>query len=163
MANTGTAWGHIIYDAWNRDLLIIHFSDSSSWKVLYNPPFFSRERCTYNNFCFIILFFLFFFLYFVFNIYMTCFLRSNKTWLSERFSLLSRHELLFLEHFVFYFNVFYMITNFDSQYQHYCYDYCHYYCCYYFFVIVIAIIISSFSMLLTFIILVFIILIYIFV
>ena len=50
--------------------------------------------------------FLFCFLYFVFDIYIMWFLRSNKTWLSERFSLLSRHKLLLPEHFSFCFNVF---------------------------------------------------------
>ena len=38
-----TDWGDIIYDAWNQDLLTIPFSDSSSWKVLYNPRFFFLE------------------------------------------------------------------------------------------------------------------------
>ena len=51
-------------------------------------------------------------LYFVFDIYIICFLCSNKTWLSERFSLLSRHELLLLEHFLFHFNVFIFLYDF---------------------------------------------------
>ena len=37
--------------------------------------------------------------------YLLILLFINKTWLSERFSLLSRYELLLLERFLFYFNV----------------------------------------------------------
>ena len=72
----------------------------------------AREICTYNNFCIIIFFvslcfvFCFCFLNFALDIYIMWFLRSDKTWLSECFSLLSRYELVLLEHFSFYFNVF---------------------------------------------------------
>ena len=51
------------------------------------------------------------------------FLRSNKIWLSERFSLWSRYELLLLFHFLFCFNV--SVFLYDSH--HY------YYFCYYLF------------------------------
>ena len=133
-----TAWGDIICDTWNRNLLTIHFLDNSSlWtynsmEVSYNPPFFLfREICTYNNFCFII-WFLFFlilcFLNFVFGIYIVWFLCSKKTWLSQRFSLLNRYELVLLDTFL----DFYLITNFNSHYHHYDYDRFHYYCCCYY-------------------------------
>ena len=53
--NIGNVWGDIIYDTWNRELLTIHFLDSSSWKVLYNPPLFYREmhlqRLIYFVYC----------------------------------------------------------------------------------------------------------------
>ena len=54
---------------------------------------------------------------------------------------LSRHELVLLEHFLFYFNAFYfyLITNFDSHHHHISllslyYYFCHYHCHYYFFI-----------------------------
>ena len=53
--------------------------------------------------------FLFCFLYLVFDTYIMWFLHSNKRWLSERFSLLSRYELFFIEHFLFCLNVFVFI------------------------------------------------------
>ena len=40
-------------------------------------------------------FVLFIIFYFVFDVYIVWFLRSNETWHCERFSLLSRYELLF--------------------------------------------------------------------
>ena len=139
-----TAWGDIICDTWNRNLLTIHFLDNSllwtynSMEVSYNPPFFLfREICTYNNFCFIICFLFFLilcFLNFVFGIYIVWFLCSNKTWLSQRFSLLNRYELVLLEHFLFCFHVFRFLSNyqFNSHYHHYDYDRFHYYCCCYY-------------------------------
>ena len=53
--------------------------------------------------------FLFCFLYLVFDTYIMWFLHSNKRWLSESFSLLSRYELFFIEHFLFCLNVFVFI------------------------------------------------------
>ena len=53
------------------------------------------------------------FLYLLFDIYIMWFLRSNKRWLSERFSLLSRYELLLLEHFLFCFNVFIFLYDYQ--------------------------------------------------
>ena len=79
------------------------------FKIRDNFFFLQRDAPTYKNSCFIVYFILSFsfcFLYFVFDIYIKRFLRSNKTWLSERFPLLSRHELLLLEHFLFCFNSF---------------------------------------------------------
>ena len=56
-----------------------------------------RERCTCNNFCFI-----YFYFYSLFLIFKFCdFLHSNKTWLSERSPLLSRHEVLLVEYSLF--------------------------------------------------------------
>ena len=85
--------------------------------IIYNPPFFPpREITTCNNFCLIIslLFLLLFcFLYLLFDIYIMQFLRSHKRWLSERFSLLSRYELLLLEHFLFCFNVFIFLYDYQ--------------------------------------------------
>ena len=86
--------------------------------ILYNPPFFPpREIITCNNFCLIIflllLLLLFCFLYLLFDIYIMQFLRSHKRWLSERFSLLSRYELLLLEHFLFCFNVFIFLCDYQ--------------------------------------------------
>ena len=43
--------------------------------------------------------------------YLLVLLFVNKTWLSERFSLLSRYELLLLERFVLYFNFFYIFIG----------------------------------------------------
>ena len=59
------------------------FLDSSSWQVFYKPPFFPTTPTT--NFVLLFIYFLFCFLYFAFDIYIMCFLRSNKTSLSERF------------------------------------------------------------------------------
>ena len=56
---------------------------------------------------------IFCFFYLVFDIYIMWFLRSNKRWLSERFSLLSRYELLLLEHFLFCFNVFIFLYDYQ--------------------------------------------------
>ena len=53
------------------------------------------------------------FLYLLFDIYIMWFLRSNKRWLSERFSLLSRYELLLLEHFLFCFNIFIFLYDYQ--------------------------------------------------
>ena len=79
---------------------------SISWIAVhdkcYITCFYSRERyapaTTFTLFIFIICF-----LYFVFDNYILWLLGSNKTWLSERFSFLSRHKLLLLEYFLFYF------------------------------------------------------------
>ena len=79
--------------------------------------------------------FLFSFLYFTFDVYIMWFLHSNKRWLSERFSFLSRYELLLLEHFLFSFNVFIFLYDFYSHSHHYCYYcFCHCHCHYYFFI-----------------------------
>ena len=125
VANIGTDWGDIIYDARNLDPLTIHFPVGSSWVVLYNPPFSSREIFTYNSFFIVVIIIIFFSLlcfYFVsFTFFLIfAYLRSNKTWVSEHFSLLSRNELLLLEHFLFYFNafIFSCFTNFDSHYHY---------------------------------------------
>ena len=120
--------------------------------------FFLKRDKTIITFSFALFYFI---LSFVFDIYILWLSSSNKIWLCKLFSLLQRHELLLHEHFnsILTFLYFYKITNFDSHYCNY-YHYCHY--CYYF-IIAIAIIISSFSILLTFIILVFTILFYIFV
>ena len=60
------------------------------------------------------------------------FLHSNKRWISERFSLLSRYELLLLEHILCCFNIFIFLYyyQFYSHPHHYCYDYFCYYCFY---------------------------------
>ena len=47
------------------------------------------------------------------------------------FSLLSRHELVLLEHLLFSFNIFMFL--YDYHYHHYCYDIFHYYCFYFIF------------------------------
>ena len=102
-----------------------------------------RDISTHNNFCltiFIIFIFLFCFLCLVFDIYIMCVTFTfNKRWFSERFSLLSRYEVLLLENFLFCFSVlnFYTITNFYSHSHRYYYDYFYYYCfrhchCHYF-------------------------------
>ena len=95
-------------------------------------PFF-RERYGTTTTFILSLVFLFCFLNFVFDIYIIWFLRSNKTWLSERFSLLSRYEWVLLEHFysISKFLYFYLITNFESHYHHYYYHHYHCYCCSY--------------------------------
>ena len=89
-----------------REIGISELSNSqiAAHSRYYISCLFSRERCTYSNFCVII--FWFCFLYFVFDIYIIWFLGSNKTWFSERFPFLSRHELLLLVQFLFCFNVF---------------------------------------------------------
>ena len=56
VANIGTAWGDIINDARNWGFLIIHFSVSSSWKVLYNPLFFLENNAPTTTFVFIFAF-----------------------------------------------------------------------------------------------------------
>lgn len=38
--NIGAAWGSVIYEVLDRDLLIMHFSDSDSCSILYNPMYF---------------------------------------------------------------------------------------------------------------------------
>ena len=90
---------------------------SKAMEVSYNPPFFLfKEICTYSNFCFIICFLFFLilcFLNFAFDIYIMWFLCSNKTWLSQRFFLLSRYELVLLEHFLFCFHVFIFLSNYQ--------------------------------------------------
>ena len=110
--------------------------------------------------------FLFCFLHFVFDIHIICCCFFSKAWLCERFSILNRYKLLFLEHVWFYFNFFMFLCHHQLwfSYHYYYYDYFHgscsyYYFChchwyYYFFYIVIV------SMLLTFIVLAFIILFY---
>ena len=113
------------------------------FKIRDNFFFLQRDGPTYKNSCFIfyfILSFSFCFLYFVFDIYIKRFLRSNKTWLSERFPLLSRHELLILEHFLFCFNSFifsddyqfwFICLHYYDDYFHYyylCHCHCYYYC-----------------------------------
>ena len=65
------------------------------------------------------------------------FLRSSKTWLSERFEADMNCFYLNTFHSILTFLYFYMITNFDSCYHH----------CYFHFIFII---ISSFSMPLTF-------------
>ena len=81
--------------------------------------FFPREISTYNKW----------------------FSRSNKRSLSERSSLLSRYELIWIPFdSVLTFLYFYTITNFYFHSHHYCYDYFCYYCfchcpCHYFFFI----------------------------
>ena len=82
--------------------------------MLYKSPFLSRERCTYNNFYFII--------YFSFINFISCslaliftlpdFCVPVKHGFLNVFSLLSRHELLLLEHFLFYFNVFIFLYDY---------------------------------------------------
>ena len=94
-----------------------------------------------QQFFFYYLFFLFCFLYFVFDICIIWFLRSSKTWLSERFEADMNCFYLNTFHSISTFLYFYMITNFDSCYHH----------CYFHFIFII---ISSFSMPLTFFILV---------
>ena len=76
--------------------------------------FYTREISTYNNFCliiFIIFIFLFCFLYLVFDICIIWLLLSNKRWFSERFSLLSRYELLLVENFLFCVSVLYIVIR----------------------------------------------------
>ena len=109
VANIRADWGAIIYDPRNRDLLTIHFSKSSSWQVLHVE----RYAPTTTFVLSLLFIFLFCFLYFVFDIYILLFLCSNKTWLSERFSFLSRSELLLLEKFLFYFNVFIFLHDYQ--------------------------------------------------
>ena len=94
-----------------------------------------------QQFFFYYLFFLFCFLYFVFDICIMWFLRSSKTWLSQRFEADMNCFYLNTFHSISTFLYFYMITNFDSCYHH----------CYFHFIFII---ISSFSMPLTFFILV---------
>ena len=94
-----------------------------------------------QQFFFYNLFFLFCFLYFVFDICIMWFLRSSKTWLSQRFEADMNCFYLNTFHSISTFLYFYMITNFDSCYHH----------CYFHFIFII---ISSFSMPLTFFILV---------
>ena len=59
------------------------------------------------------IYFYFWFLHFVLDIYISELFRSNKTWLSESFLLLSRHELLLLEHILFFFNDFIFLYNYQ--------------------------------------------------
>ena len=102
---------------------------------------FSGERCTYENFVLLFIYFLFCFLYYIFDTYITQILLSNKTWLSELFSLLSRQKVLLLQEFLFYFNLFKFIYDchchqYYCDYFHYCcccHYFCHCYCHYYFF------------------------------
>ena len=76
-------------------------------------------------------------MYFIFDICIMWFLRSSKTWLSERFEADMNCFYLNTFHSILTFLYFYMITNFDSCYHH----------CYFHFIFII---ISSFSMPLTF-------------
>ena len=116
--------------------------------MLCNPPFFSffnpRMRSTYNNvfLSFLIIFiFLFCLLFLIFDIYITWFLRSIKTWLSERFSLLSRYESLLLHDFLFCLNDFILLYSYQFLFSFssllwclFCYCcFCHCHCHYYFF------------------------------
>ena len=73
-----TDWGDIIYNAWNRDPLTIHFSVHGR--------------------------------YYLIRYYL---MRFSKAWLSERYSLFSRYELLFfsiLAFLYFYMIILYIIT-----------------------------------------------------
>ena len=109
------------------------------------------------------------FLSYLFLFFITCFSylrfltfafrwkQSFLTFLSH--PLLSRHDLLSFEHFLFYFTDF--INNCTSDYCYYRYNYCHFNDVI-IIVVVITISISSFSMVLTFIAQVFIIIFYIF-
>ena len=67
------------------------------------------------------------------------FSHSNKRWVSERFSLLSKYELLLLEHFLFCFNVFIFLYDYQFLFLlsslllcfflllFFCHCHCHYY------------------------------------
>ena len=90
--------------------------------------------------------------------YSKWFLHSNKRWLSERFSLLSRYELLLLEHILFCFNIFIFLYNY--QFYSHLIIIVKIIFVIIVFIIVITTIISSFSMVLASILLVFTILFY---
>ena len=106
-ASIDTDWSDIIYGAWHQDLLTVHFSDKSLWWVSYNPPFFSREKCNYKNIYFIICLFYQFVSYTLFLIFALChFCVPVEHGFLNFFALLSKYKLLSPEHFLFYFNVF---------------------------------------------------------
>ena len=165
---------------WNKVLLTISLLDSSSWQVLYNPPFFTEMQLQQLLLYWIFVFCTLFLIFTSWNFYVSIKLSP----------LLSRDGLFFFEHLLFYFYqvcIFYKIIYFDDYhyccyyhyhhhnyyYYYYYYYHFHHYCCYYclhcylhwsivIVTIVIVINISSFLKLLTYIVLFFIILFYIF-
>ena len=105
----------IIHDAWNRNPLTIHFSVHGRYYM--TRLFVEREICTYNNFCFIICFYFFILFlrlcFLIFTLYDFCVLINH----SERFSILSRYELVLLELFLFYLNVFIILSDYQFRFS----------------------------------------------
>ena len=115
-ANIATDWGDTIM---TREIRISELSVSRiavhGRYYITHPFFFLEKYAPTINFCYSIdygFYSVSYTLFLTFNFFW--FLSSNKTWLSERFPLVSKYELLLLEQFLFYFKSFYICTRLST-------------------------------------------------